>query len=153
MTDATAVGSTAQLPVELREQVDATLARAVEERWVSRIWARDATVWTADERVAGLVTNRLGWLDAPTTFRDRIEELEAFANSVLSEGFDAALVCGMGGSSLAPEVLSRAFPRGEAGIAVRVLDSTDPAAVRAAQASFDPRRTLYLIASKSGTTT
>src|SRR5262249_17239435 len=70
-----------------------------------------------------------------------------------SEGFTDAVVCGMGGSSLAPDVLARSFPLGAAGVRVRVLDSTDPQAVRAAQSASDPARTLYLISGKSGTTT
>src|SRR5688500_8872130 len=153
MTEATALGPANRIPVELREQVAAALARAESESWVNRIWARDATLWTADERVAGLINERLGWLDAPQSFRERVEELEAFASGVRAEGFESVLVCGMGGSSLAPEVLARSFPLGELGIPVRVLDSTDPAAVRAAQSTSDPARTFYLVASKSGTTT
>ena len=153
MTEATALGPANRLPSELREHVATALARAESERWVTRIWARDPTVWTSDQRVAALIDQRLGWLDAPQAFRDRIEELEAFAAGVRGEGFEAVLVCGMGGSSLAPEVLARSFPLGELGIPVRVLDSTDPAQVRAAQASSDPLRTLYLICSKSGATT
>jgi glucose-6-phosphate isomerase len=153
MTEATALGPANRIPASLREQVAAALARAESEQWVNRIWARDPTLWTADERIADLISQRLGWLDAPGAFRDRVEELEAFASGVRAEGFEAVLVCGMGGSSLAPEVLARSFPVGELGIPVRVLDSTDPAAVRAAQSTSDPRRTLYLVASKSGTTT
>jgi len=153
MTEATALGPANRLPSELREHVATALARAESERWVTRIWARDPTVWTSDQRVAALIDQRLGWLDAPQAFRDRIEELEAFAAGVRGEGFEAVLVCGMGGSSLAPEVLARSFPLGELGIPVRVLDSTDPGQVRAAQASSDPLRTLYLICSKSGATT
>ena len=80
-------------------------------------------------------------------------DLEVFARTVGSEGFTDAVLCGMGGSSLAPEVLARSFPLGTTGIRVRVLDSTDPQAVRAAQSASDPARTLYLISSKSGTTT
>jgi transaldolase/glucose-6-phosphate isomerase len=153
MTEATTLGPASRIPAELREQVAAALARSESERWVSRIWAHDPTIWTADERVAGLISQRLGWLDAPQMFRERVEELEAYASGVRAEGFDSVLVCGMGGSSLAPEVLARASPLGELGIPVRILDSTDPAAVRSAQSASDPLRTLYLIASKSGTTT
>jgi len=72
---------------------------------------------------------------------------------VRSEGFVGAVVCGMGGSSLAPEVLARSFPLPDGGLRLRVLDSTDPLAVLAAQSAFDPARALYLIATKSGTTT
>src|SRR5688572_30553601 len=153
MTDATATSPTLRLPPELRAIVDAALDRAVSDRWAERLWQRDTTLWTDDPQVARLIEGRLGWLDVPHVFRQRVEELEAFAGGVRAEGFEAAVVCGMGGSSLAPEVLASSFPLGEAGIRVRVLDSTDPQAVHAAQVASDPRRTLWLIASKSGTTT
>ncbi|HWH24238.1 MAG TPA: transaldolase, partial [Candidatus Limnocylindria bacterium] len=141
------------LPAGLRGLVESTVEQAVREGWAERLWARDASLWTADEQTAAAISGRLGWLDVPAVFAERVEELEAFATGVVEEGFEAALVCGMGGSSLAPEVLARSFPRGDTGIPVRVLDSTDPAAVRAASTLSDPLRTLYVIASKSGTTT
>jgi glucose-6-phosphate isomerase len=152
MTNATALSPFGMLPDGLRGQVGQDLARAVDEHWVDRLWRRDTTLWTSDDSVAATIAGRLGWLDAPTDFRARIDELEAFARGVQAEGFEAALVCGMGGSSLAPEVLARAFALGSTGMPVRVLDSTDPDAVRAAQMATDPQRTLYVIATKSGTT-
>ena len=147
------VARASRLPAELQERVDRTLARALAEDWITRLWARDASLWTDDDHVSALITNRLGWLELPQTFADRADTLEAFAQGVRAEGFTAAVVCGMGGSSLAPEVLALSLPRGETGIPVRVLDSTDPTAVRAASTASDPASTLYLIASKSGTTT
>jgi hypothetical protein len=153
MTDTTAHDPALRLPDELRAQVADALERAVAEDWVGRLWRGDTGLWTDDDKVAQLIGNRLGWLEVPIVFRDRIEELEAFAGAVRAEGFEAALVCGMGGSSLAPEVLARSFPLADHGMPVRVLDSTAPEAVHAAQVSSDPRRTLYLIATKSGTTT
>ncbi|MBA3779127.1 MAG: transaldolase, partial [Chloroflexi bacterium] len=101
---------------------------------------------------SGLIANRLGWLEAPQYFAERIDELEAFAAGIRATGFQRAVVCGMGGSSLAPDVLARSFERGAGAIAVEVLDSTDPAAVAAVEAAGDPDRTLFLIATKSGTT-
>jgi transaldolase / glucose-6-phosphate isomerase len=153
VTDSPALTHSVRLPDPLREAVEQRIARAVEERWAARIWQRDTSVWTADEQVAERIADRLGWLDAPDRFRERIDELEAFAAAVRGEGFTDALVCGMGGSSLAPEVLSRSFRRAESGLRIRVLDSTDPEAVIAAQRASEPRTTLFLIASKSGTTT
>jgi glucose-6-phosphate isomerase len=135
------------------DAVDRALARALAENWVNRLWGRDTSLWTSDEQVAEAISNRLGWLDVPTRFRDDVEELAAFAAAVREEGFVAAVVCGMGGSSLAPDVLASALPVGESGIPVRVLDSTDPVAVSRATADSDPAQTLYLICSKSGTTT
>ena len=108
---------------------------------VERIWGRDATVWT------GRGENRwLGWLDEPLRMRERALELEEFAAGT-SEFGDVVLL-GMGGSSLAPEVLRRTF--GEERL--HVLDTTHPAAVRRLADGFDLKHTLFLVASKSGTT-
>jgi glucose-6-phosphate isomerase len=82
-----------------------------------------------------------------------VAELTAFGESVAAEGRTDALVCGMGGSSLAPEVLAHVFPRSASGLRIHVLDSTDPAAVEAAATASDPAATLKIIATKSGTTT
>jgi glucose-6-phosphate isomerase len=141
-----------RLPAGLVAPVEGAIARAVEQRWADRLWARDTTLWTAEPRVAERIADRLGWLDAPASFAGRTAELTAFAAGVAAEGFERALVCGMGGSSLAPEVLARGFPRAQHGIPVHVLDSTHPESVRMATEASDPARTLYLIASKSGTT-
>jgi glucose-6-phosphate isomerase len=142
-----------RLPGELRAVVDESVERALADRWARRIWARDVSIWTDDEAVGERIASRLGWLEAPETFHERVEELEAFAAGVGIEGFRAAVVLGMGGSSLAPETLARSLEPGAHGIPVTVLDSTDPAAVLAIRRRCDPERTLYLVASKSGTTT
>lgn len=142
-----------RLPAELQGTVDDTIARAVSERWASRLAARDTTLWTADPAVAATIARRLGWLDAPAAFTDEIAELEAWAEGIRGAGFTHAIVCGMGGSSLAPEVLAQVLPRSAHGIPVAVLDSTDPAAVAAADSASDPSTTLRIIATKSGTTT
>jgi glucose-6-phosphate isomerase len=142
-----------RIPDALRAAVDAALDEAVGEGWAARIWERDTTVWTQDPAVAARVAGRLGWLDAPAHFRGRTDELATFAAAIRAEGFERALVCGMGGSSLAPEVLAAVYGVGAAGIPVGVLDSTDPAAVLAADAAFPAETTLYLVATKSGTTT
>jgi glucose-6-phosphate isomerase len=108
---------------------------------VERIWGRDATLWTGRDE------NRwLGWLDEPLRMRERALELEEFAAGA-SEFGDVVLL-GMGGSSLAPEVLRRTF--GEERL--HVLDTTHPEAVRRLAEGFDLKRTLFLVASKSGTT-
>jgi glucose-6-phosphate isomerase len=146
-------GHNRRLPADLEGEVAATQARAQDEDWAGRLWARDTSLWSRDEEVAEKIANRLGWLDLPTHFDDDVEELAAFAQGVRDEGFDAALVCGMGGSSLAPDVLAASFPIADGGIPVRILDSTDPAAVAEATAASDPARTLYIVSSKSGTTT
>ena len=93
--------------------------------------------------------NRLGWIHTPEHSLGEWDRLTALAADVRAAGLDRTLVCGMGGSSLAPQVLAASVgPRA----ALHVLDSTDPAAVLAAERMHDPARTLFVIASKSGTT-
>jgi glucose-6-phosphate isomerase len=146
-------GIALRAPAELTSVVRDAVDRAVTERWASRLGARDTTLWTTDPAVAATIGNRLGWLDAPVSFTDEIAELEAWADAVRGAGFTHAVVCGMGGSSLAPDVLAQVLPRSAHGLRVHVLDSTDPAAVAAMDAASDPSTTLWIIATKSGTTT
>lgn len=145
--------TTLTLSAELQGTVDEAIARAVGDRWASRIWASDTSLWTDDPDVAAKIAHRLGWLYAPTFFQDEVAELTAFGKGVESFGYTDVLVCGMGGSSLAPEVLSKAYPDSEKGLRIHVLDSTDPATVAAYDESLDPGRTLRIIATKSGGTT
>jgi glucose-6-phosphate isomerase len=111
---------------------------------VERIWARDPTVWTgADE------AQWLGWLDEPQRMLEQLDEVISFANDVVSAGaIDDFVVLGMGGSSLAPEVMRRTFEAEH----FHVLDTTHPKAIRTLEAQLDVERTLFLSASKSGTT-
>jgi hypothetical protein len=110
---------------------------------IDRIWERDPTVWSgADE------AKWLGWLDEPRRMRERVEELRAFAEGVNADGLDTVVLLGMGGSSLAPEVLRRTFSVS----ALHVLDTTHPQAIRALEEAIDLERTLFVSASKSGST-
>ncbi len=115
-----------------------------------RMWAKDPTLWAP----AGTpeITNRLGWLDLPRTMRAETAGLRAFAAEARDEGFSHAVVLGMGGSSLAPDVFARTFPPAAGFLELHVLDSTHPAAVAALERSVDLGRTLFLVSSKSGTT-
>jgi transaldolase / glucose-6-phosphate isomerase len=118
-----------------------------------RIWERDPALWTDDAEEAKEVLDRLGWLDLPESMRAWTAELREFAEGVRDDGIDRVLVCGMGGSSLCVEVLASVLGPAPGGLPVRVLDSTHPDAVAAAAAWATPERSLYVIASKSGTTT
>jgi transaldolase/glucose-6-phosphate isomerase len=120
------------------------------ERAAAGIWRREPSVWSADPAVQQTVANRLGWMTSPSLMAQVVPRLLKFADRVKCDGFTDVVLLGMGGSSLAPETL-----RGVLGVApgwprFQVLDSTDPAAVMAA--STPPRTTLYVLASKSGTT-
>ena len=131
---------------------DQAVARARAERWAERLFARDTSLWSADPAVRATIAERLGWLDAPGHFSEDIGPLEAFGEAIRDAGFRTAIVAGMGGSSLAPEVLARTFGSGGDWLELRVLDSTDPAAVASAVDDLYPLETLFIVASKSGTT-
>ncbi len=132
---------------------EAAVQRARSEEWANRLFDRDVTLWSNDPRVGAGIAERLGWLDAPAHFANQIAALEGFGDGVVEQGYTTAVVAGMGGSSLAPDVLHRTFGTQEGYLALRILDSTDPAYVAATFDDLDPLQTLVLIASKSGTTT
>ena len=114
-----------------------------------RIFARDHTLWKEDPTE---ISNRLGWLDSPRVMQDHLHEIRELVAAVAGEGYTHALLLGMGGSSLAPEVFRRVFGVADGGLDLAVLDSTHPDAVLACAEALDPARTLYLPATKSGGT-
>jgi transaldolase/glucose-6-phosphate isomerase len=154
MTDHVSISFVARLRLgEGGPAYDLAVGRARDEEWATRLFDRDVTLWTTDERVGNAIAERLGWLDAPGEFADRTAALEGFGDAVVDEGFTNVVVAGMGGSSLAPDVLDRTFGSQEGYPELRILDSTDPEYVTATLDDLDPLRTLVLVASKSGTTT
>jgi transaldolase / glucose-6-phosphate isomerase len=137
-------GSTMLAPVSERlQQMD-------RDRIVERIWRRDHTVWNDDPTE---ITNRLGWLTVVDLMHERIGELEAFATQTATDGFETAVVLGMGGSSLAPEVFARTFGSADGALELIVLDTTHPATIERVGGQLDLDRTLFIVASKSGGTT
>src|SRR5919109_2608238 len=130
----------------------ATVEQARDAAWATRLFDRDVSLWTADPEVGRMIADRLGWLDAPVDFADNVAALEAFGDAIGDAGFTTAVVAGMGGSSLAPDVLHRTFGTSDDYLDLRILDSTDPDAVGATLDDLDPLSTLVIVASKSGTT-
>ena len=135
------------------ERLAAVAAHARRDDWARRLLDHDTTLWSEDPAVRSAIADRLGWLDAPAHFTDQIAALEGFGDGIRVAGFRTAVVMGMGGSSLAPEVLHRTFGTAEGYLDLRILDSTDPSAVAATIDDLDPLATLWIVASKSGTTT
>jgi transaldolase/glucose-6-phosphate isomerase len=133
------------LPPALEADFQALMARAGRERWVERLWQRDATLWTNGDEARWL-----DWLTVAESERARIAELRRFAGEARRDGFTHTLLLGMGGSSLGPEVLDTVF--GATPSRFHVLDSTDPAQVAAAAQASPADTTLVVVASKSGTT-
>jgi len=127
----------------LTESVQKRMADMEKADVPRRIWALDHTVWKADPTE---IADRLGWLSLPEKMHEHLDQLQDFAESCAS--FDRIVLLGMGGSSLAPEVLSATY----GGKALTVLDTTHPEAVLAVEESGDLRSTLFIVASKSGGT-
>src|SRR3989304_1007594 len=116
-----------------------------EENRVRRLWEKDPSLWTGKDEARWL-----GWLDVVGRERSRVEELEALAREVA--GFESAVVLGMGGSSLCPDVLSRSFGPRPGFPRLHVLDSTVPAQIAEIEARIHMKETVFIVASKSGTT-
>ena len=131
-----------------------TIARYANE-WrtdhvIERFWNRDPTVW-ADPPVPE-TADRLGWLDAPRSSRSLIPTIESLRKQAIQEGITDIVLCGMGGSSLAPEVLSSTLPHDGSSPRLTVIDSTHSDAVSGVGSATDAESTWYVIASKSGGT-
>ena len=138
---------TYSLPAELSATLDATL-----EDWringkLRRLWARDASLWTRSDEAEWL-----GWLGIADDQVASIEHLKTIANDARDGGFSHALLLGMGGSSLCPEVMSATFGKADGYPELLVLDSTDPAQIRTLESRIDLKKTLFIVSSKSGGT-
>lgn len=131
--------------------VSAALERLRAERFIERCWRKDVSLW-ADPAERENVGQRLGWLGVVEVMRGRLDELSRFTAEIKAAGFTHALLLGMGGSSLFPEVCRLTFGVAPGGVDIGVLDSTDPAAVRTFERRGPVSKTLAIISSKSGTT-
>jgi glucose-6-phosphate isomerase len=135
------------LPEDLRNSVEQELSNWNEENKTERLWAKDAALWTNEDEAKWL-----GWLSIVEKQQDEIGRIEHFQTEVRERNFKHVLLLGMGGSSLGPEVLSFTFGKQENFPEFHVLDSTVPAQVRAVEEKIDLANTLFIVASKSGTT-
>jgi transaldolase/glucose-6-phosphate isomerase len=128
--------------------------RQLDEQAVPRrIQEKDASLWKADPALQAEIKERLGWLTVVDQMEERVPDLLRLRDQLHQEGFTHAVLMGMGGSSLAPEVFRTTFGTGQGGLDLHVLDTTDPAAIIALQESLDLKKTAFMVASKSGTTT
>jgi transaldolase / glucose-6-phosphate isomerase len=140
----------ARMPASLGSAIAEKLDRAAQERVSERVRAGDATLWGPPG--AAEIADRLGWLTTAQRMLGEVDSLESSSAQVRSDGLRDVVLLGMGGSSLAPEVLRRSFGSRPDHPTLHVLDSTDAATVRAVQERIDARRTLFLVSSKSGGT-
>jgi glucose-6-phosphate isomerase len=143
-------GVTASIPSLYQAAIDRRLERAGREEVARRVFAIDDTLW--GEAGQPEVANRLGWLDIHDRLLAEVDDLEAFAGQARADGLTEAVVLGMGGSSLAPEVFRRSFGTRDDRLILHVLDSTDADAVRDVEAEIDVSKALFVVSSKSGGT-
>ncbi|HEY9287101.1 MAG TPA: bifunctional transaldolase/phosoglucose isomerase [Candidatus Dormibacteraeota bacterium] len=136
----------------LEGPVDQRLKQLEQQAVVRRIEEKDASLWKSNGAVGKEIRDRLGWLTVADRMEERVPELQSLAKQLYQEGFRDAVVLGMGGSSLAPEVFSQTFKAPADALTVHVLDTTDPAAIAAMEQAIDVKTTVFLVASKSGTT-
>jgi len=135
------------LPEKLEALVQTTIADWKENAKVRRLWQRDASVWTGSDE-----GHWLGWLDITEKQLAQPEVFKKIADDVKKAKFKHALLLGMGGSSLCPEVLRLTFGKSKGFPELHVLDSTDPAQIKAIEAKLDLKRTICIVSSKSGST-
>jgi transaldolase/glucose-6-phosphate isomerase len=132
--------------------VQAIIKRSESEQWTRKICRKDATLWKEEECQQVIIKNSLGWVTVPDQLNEATDELTAFSARIRGEGFKDVMLLGMGGSSLCPEVFRRTFGNIPGFPELRVLDSTDPATILAFEAAVDLPNTIFVVASKSGTT-
>jgi transaldolase/glucose-6-phosphate isomerase len=136
----------------LQSTVDAMLDRANKEEFARKVWAKDPAFWKPNPAEQSEITNRLGWLTVTAQMKDALPRLLDLRADVHTAGFTHAVLLGMGGSSLAPEVLDTTFGGAPGQPQLLVLDTTDPDTILAVERQIDLAHTLFIVASKSGGT-
>lgn len=140
----------------LNAQIEKRMKALESGGFPASFFAPDAALWTKETSEVDEVLHRLGWIDAPILSRAIINEAEDLLKGLIKDGFTHALVLGMGGSSLAPEVFSKVFKEEEKsrekGLILSILDSTDPIQIDEKTRDIPIGKTLFIISSKSGTT-
>jgi glucose-6-phosphate isomerase len=132
-----------------QQAVDKALQEMSDDRVMNRIWAHDHSLWKPDSTE---ISNRLGWLRIAEVTKEAVPVLNDLVATLQAEGYTQALLLGMGGSSLAPEVFRETFGVREGFLDLSVLDSTDPGAVSARMEELDLAKTLFIVSTKSGGT-
>ncbi|MDX2035068.1 MAG: bifunctional transaldolase/phosoglucose isomerase [Isosphaeraceae bacterium] len=149
--EARRIGSTARVG-ELAGDVARAGESLREADAVCRLWAKDTSLWKDDPAHAAIIANSLGWLTVADVVRPEADALAKFSDEIVAAGFESIVVMGMGGSSLCVEVVRRTNIPVAGHPRMLVLDSTVPATIRRIEAEIDPLKTLFVVASKSGTT-
>ena len=138
---------------DLGGAVREALKQAANRVYVTNLFDHEPSFWTKDESGYEEIRERLGWLSLPGQQVPLIEELTSFKNKLFDEGYQYAFVLGMGGSSLAPEVISQAIaPQNSQGLKLRIIDTTSPDEIAFRMQDVDLAKSLFIVSSKSGGT-
>jgi glucose-6-phosphate isomerase len=140
----------ATLPRDLEKPVAERVERAAEEDVAQRVWRKDESLWGGPG--VPEIGNRLGWLTVSDSMLEEADTLESFAHELAAEGMTTAVLLGMGGSSLAPEVLRQSFGKAKGALELHVLDSTDASAIVHLEQRLDLAHTIFIVSTKSGGT-
>jgi len=132
--------------------VQKRMAKLAADQFHTRLWRKDPSLWSTDSQDQQVIRNALGWLHVAEKMEENLSGLLAFASDIRQAGFRRVVHLGMGGSSLAPLVFQRTFGSEEDGLALTVVDTTDPATILKVEQEIPLTETLFIVASKSGTT-
>ncbi|WP_345221213.1 hypothetical protein [Hymenobacter koreensis] len=132
--------------------IDAKIQEFNTRNFTESFWQKDASLWVQDEKAQQSVRSFMGWLRVAETMQQAVPEIEQFVQEVKAAGFKHVVVMGMGGSTMAPIVFKESFERSADGLPMSVLDTTDPGTVRQIEEAVPLADTLFIVASKSGTT-
>jgi transaldolase / glucose-6-phosphate isomerase len=137
---------------DLKSEINTVYSALDEKQAGKRLFAKDSSLWKTDPTQIKVIDNRLGWLDFPDSLKKNAEELMAFSRQIKQEGYKYAVLLGMGGSSLCSEVARETFGTSKGYLELLVLDNTAPEAIHDIEKHIDIEKTLFISASKSGTT-
>ena len=137
---------------DLNTAVRSGLPKLQKQDFARRLWARDPSLWKTEPAHQRIIKDALGWLTVPQHMLGELDSLRQFVEEVRGEGYKHAVVLGMGGSSLCPDVCRATFGTAPGFLDLQVLDSTVPASVAQIEKSIDLKKTLFLVSSKSGST-
>ena len=136
-----------------KSEVVAALKSLTEKQFGRRLFAKDPHLWSDDPEQIEEIKIRLGWLDSAEYFLEKADEVEKLVKDVKTAKYKYAVLLGMGGSSLCPEVSRETFGTKAGYLELHVLDNTDPAAVKDVESKIDLSKSIFIVSSKSGTTT
>jgi transaldolase/glucose-6-phosphate isomerase len=137
---------------QYQANVDAQIQKFNEQNFTEGFWQKEASLWTQDAEAQQSIRSFMGWLRVAETMVAAVPEIDQFVQEVRAAGFKHVVVMGMGGSSMAPIVFQKSFERSADGLPISILDTTDPGTVRQIEESVPLTETLFIVASKSGTT-